>query len=243
MPPRIDPDDVMSPPFRYNQVYQKSSHNSFGEDEGLYDQILYWRVRSVEVDVHINSGLLRSDGVVQDWFVYHFAGNIAHPITQHDESSVNKLSNVLDIFRGIDKAIPNHEVITVFFELKDSFEASDGHSADDLETLLKAKGPQNIFKPTGVSGDWPELSSLRGNWIYVLMGDDNSLTSYALRPNRLCFVAHEADDTWDQTVRGESQDGTVDDLSAGHPWSNTEFIIANIELLEDDKFDPSTFPN
>ena len=37
---------------RYNQVRQKASHNSYQRSEGLADQIVYWRLRGVELDIH-----------------------------------------------------------------------------------------------------------------------------------------------------------------------------------------------
>ena len=32
---------------RYNQVRQKSAHNAFQQQEGIYDQVTYWRIRSL----------------------------------------------------------------------------------------------------------------------------------------------------------------------------------------------------
>ena len=37
---------------RYDDVRQKSIHNTFQRIEGIYDQIVYWRVRSLEADIH-----------------------------------------------------------------------------------------------------------------------------------------------------------------------------------------------
>ena len=37
---------------RYDSVRQKSIHNTFQRTEGIYDQIVYWRVRSLEADIH-----------------------------------------------------------------------------------------------------------------------------------------------------------------------------------------------
>ena len=37
---------------RYNEVRQISSHNAFQRFEGIYDQVVYWRIRSLEIDPH-----------------------------------------------------------------------------------------------------------------------------------------------------------------------------------------------
>ncbi|HEX7603789.1 MAG TPA: hypothetical protein VF316_19355, partial [Polyangiaceae bacterium] len=37
---------------RYNEVQAKSIHNSYDREEPIFDQLLFHRTRSVEVDIH-----------------------------------------------------------------------------------------------------------------------------------------------------------------------------------------------
>ena len=97
---------------RYNEVRQKSVHNCFQRSEGVYDQLFYWRVRSLEVDIHTAhpfDGGARAD----DWFVYH------HLVDLY--SSVHRLSHFLQMCAGFHRAVPDHEVITLFIDIKDGF--------------------------------------------------------------------------------------------------------------------------
>ena len=57
---------------RYNEVRQTSSHNSFQRSEGIYDQVVYWRIRSLEIDLHLGKPF--RDALKKDWYVYHVAG-------------------------------------------------------------------------------------------------------------------------------------------------------------------------
>ncbi|MDF2693646.1 MAG: hypothetical protein K0S65_2029, partial [Labilithrix sp.] len=53
----------------YDRAIQKSVHNAYERDEPLLDQLVYHRVRSLELDVHT-----RREGAsapARDWFVYH----------------------------------------------------------------------------------------------------------------------------------------------------------------------------
>jgi hypothetical protein len=53
---------------RYNEVRQTSSHNAFQRPEGIYDQVVYWRVRSLEIDLH--RGKPGRDALKKDWYIY-----------------------------------------------------------------------------------------------------------------------------------------------------------------------------
>ena len=57
---------------RYNEVRQTSSHNAFQRFEGIYDQVVYWRIRSLEIDLH--RGKPFRDRLKKDWYIYHIAG-------------------------------------------------------------------------------------------------------------------------------------------------------------------------
>lgn len=163
---------------RYNQVRQKASHNSYERDEGLDDQIVYWRLRALELDLHNGKSCSGRPGLPRDWYVYHFCGPGGTGTT------VDKLSAALDELVGIRSAIPQHEVMTVFLDLKDDWNSD--HSPNDLDALLVAKmGRGRLWTPAdlvGTSGlslqraiqqnGWPTLGSLRGRWIFVLTGGD-----------------------------------------------------------------------
>ena len=97
---------------RYNEVRQTSSHNAFQRPEGIYDQVVYWRLRSLEIDLH--RGKPGRDALKKDWYIYHVA--VVDP-----DTSVDRFSGFLQICRGVQRAIPQHEVITVFLDIKDAF--------------------------------------------------------------------------------------------------------------------------
>lgn len=52
---------------RYNEVRQTSSHNAFQRPEGIYDQVVYWRIRSLEIDLH--RGKPGRNGLKRDWYI------------------------------------------------------------------------------------------------------------------------------------------------------------------------------
>jgi hypothetical protein len=171
---------------RYNEVRQKSAHNAFQQQEGIYDQIVYWRIRSLEVDMH--AAKLGHGPLKGDWFVYHGVHN--------PDTSVHRLSDFLRICRGVRAAIPKHEVITVFLDIRDAFHAtpSASQSGEALDQLLvDTLGEDRLYRPVdllarapdastlqdavGWAG-WPELESLRGRMIFVLTGDPTILRTY-----------------------------------------------------------------
>jgi len=171
---------------RYNEVRQKSAHNAFQQQEGIYDQIVYWRIRSLEIDLHrakLGHGLLKGD-----WFVYHGVHN--------PNTSVHRLSDFLRICGGMRHAIPRHEVLTVFLDIRDPFHAtaSASQSGEALDRLLlDMLGADRLYRPADllarapnaatlqeavVEAGWPELESLQGRMIFVLTGDPAILRTY-----------------------------------------------------------------
>lgn len=77
---------------RYNQVRQKASHNSYQRGEGLADQIVYWRLRGVEFDIHNGNDSGRWPPIAQDWYVYHLSvadqGSSVRRLSDGDRKSV-----------------------------------------------------------------------------------------------------------------------------------------------------------
>jgi hypothetical protein len=184
---------------RYNQVRQKSSHNSFQREEGIYDQFLYWRVRSLEFDLHNDKGL--SQNLTGNWYIYHV-------YISDDDTTVDKLSDLMTVLQGLQRAVPEHEITTIFLDLKDDWD--DTHTPEQLDSLLiDALGTNHILRPRDLAtsndlqggiarSGWPHLSSLRGKFVFVLTGgnlseEDSKLNEYVAdggtAHERACFIA------------------------------------------------------
>jgi hypothetical protein len=187
----------------YNELRQKSSHNSYQRHEAVIDQLVYHRVRSLEFDIH--NGKSGWSKVAGNWFVYHD--------DNEPQTTCHRLSDCLDELRAFHLANPNHEVVTVWVDLKDPFETS--RMPADLDARITAHLPSAwLFKPSdvmaacpGVSSlqaaltgacTWPGHTALRGRFIIVLTGGDVSsstskLNTYvsngATATSRVAFIA------------------------------------------------------
>src|SRR5215213_75042 len=196
---------------RYNQVRQKASHNSYQRDEGLYDQFLYWRLRSMEVDIH--NGKTGRQALTGNWYVYHT--NIVEPGT-----TVDKLSDVMTVLQGLQLAVPEHEVATIVIDLKDDFDST--HTIENLDNMiLSSLGAERVFTPgdlspgsndlqSSVAGGWPRLEDLRGKFIFILTGggvgsSTDKLNVYVDNGNtanqRAAFIAPEISGSTDITAK------------------------------------------
>ena len=186
---------------RYNEVRQTSSHNTFQRSKGIFDQVLYWRIRSLEIDLH--RGKPFRDALKKDWYIYHVAGI-------DPDTTVDRFSGFLQICNGIQRAIPRQEVITVFLDIKDRFHkrASASQSAAVIDGLLiNALGEDHIYRPQDLlarepgagslqeavaAQGWPTLEELRGRFLFVLTGGEKELTTYttAAKANgRVAFLS------------------------------------------------------
>lgn len=187
----------------YNELRQKSSHNSYQRDEAVLDQLVFHRIRSLEFDIHNGkSGWSKRSG---DWYVYHADVFDA-------DTTCHRLSDCLDELRAFHVANPNHEVVTVFIDLKDDFEA--GRSPEQLDALIASRlPPQWLLRPedlftacpgaatlkAAVTGTcrWPTHLQLRGRFVFALTGSDlnfgTKLSGYAsndpVARSRHAFVA------------------------------------------------------
>lgn len=175
---------------RYNDVRQKSVHNAFQRSEGIYDQVLYWRVRSLEVDIH-SSGHPFATCPDDDWLVFH---GWTDPL-----SSVLTLDEVLQICVGVQRAIPDHEVITLFVDIKNGFPSSTSNDRSwaRFDALLDQHLGGHLYRPAdllaraaaGTLRDaaqeigWPTLSELRGKFLVVLTGSELQLQHYIVAPD------------------------------------------------------------
>ncbi len=163
---------------RYNMVQQKASHNSYQRTEGLVDQMLYWRLRAVEMDIH-NSNNLRSWPALDnppDWYVYHTASG--------SDSNIARLSDGLKMLLAFHEAVPEHEIVTVFVDIKDPFDQRV-HTPEAFDQLLvEVLGRDKIVAPADLLGDqstlqdaitahgWPYLQDLRGKFLFALTTGD-----------------------------------------------------------------------
>lgn len=194
---------ALSSGVRYNQVQQKSSHNSYQRQEALIDQLTFHRVRSIELDIH--NGKKGHDTRDNDWLVYHDKGDRG--------TTCNRLSDCLDELGAFHDANPDHEVVTVFVDLKNDWEAGRMPlNLDDQLTRLRHMGrgaivtpsdvrdlctrPSNVDLLTAVTGDcaWPTLDQLRGKFMFVLTGDTSRLDAYHPNGGDIAFIAPQVDD-------------------------------------------------
>lgn len=164
----------------YNQVRAKASHNSYQRTEGLSDQFAYWRLRSLELDLHNGndaSGWPKLDG---DWYVYH-----SSPFDVG--STVRTFEDALQVLAGFHAAVPDHEVCTIALDIKDNFDPT--HTPEQLDALINAALPGAVYTPADLlgthsnlqqsAGQWPRLADLRGKFVFILTtGNLDSPTSH-----------------------------------------------------------------
>lgn len=157
VPPDVDgaaPDagDGGAPSPSYDGVQAKASHNSYERDEPLFDQLVHHKVRALELDIH--NGKRFQPSLANDFYVYHFDA------PGFDGTSCTKLSDCIGALAAYHRAVPEHEVVTVFVDVKDDFEAF--HSPDDLDAQLLKLGRSTLFTPADWLARCPGAASLRG---------------------------------------------------------------------------------
>ena len=180
---------------RYKQVRQKASHNSYQRKEDVVEQLARQGVRTVEFDVHIKGKGLAPVG---DWLTYH---------TNADKgANCFYLSDCYQKLVAFHQTMPDHDVITVFFDVNDL--KSPGHSKEDFNRLILKNFPQgSVYKPgdlmaacpsaknlqesVTLSGcAWPRMKDLKGKFIFVVAGGAGYFTRarYDIR-NDVPFLA------------------------------------------------------
>ena len=174
---------------RYNEVFQGATHNSYwvkraaahelfatGTQERLLDQLLFDHARALEIDIH---KIGRHKG---QWAIYHTA--------KSKNSFFETLPDFLKQLQQFHYSLPQHEVVTVIFELKqilgDNFDKN--HTPAELDTILVNYFDKLIFRPSDLmkrcpcdtslcdcvasSPDvWPTIEELRGKFIFVVLGN------------------------------------------------------------------------
>jgi hypothetical protein len=176
---------------RLNEIRQKSSHNTYDCDESFFDQALYWRIHSLEIDIWRKNS--KGDYPPDNgWWVYHANCDSGNPCPM--------FSTLLKVLGGIHNQFQNHEVITVFLEIKDGFDSTDNHWVTDLDKYLGERfiqscglPPDVIFTPDDlaknvhpahtlrdavVSTGWPQLGSLQDKFMFILTGGNDQMLLY-----------------------------------------------------------------
>src|SRR5262249_25835735 len=129
-----------------------------------------------------------------NWDIYHITNIFA------GGDFTDNLIGFLRKMRQWHDEHPNHEVITLWLEMKDGWETG-GHKPVDLDATLSRElfdagtGRSLIYTPvdmmntspravnlqqavTNPGSAWPTLSSLAGKFIVVLHGDNDHLKGY-----------------------------------------------------------------
>ncbi|MFL5318922.1 MAG: hypothetical protein ACJ790_04640 [Myxococcaceae bacterium] len=188
----------------YNEALQTSAHNAFEREEPLLDQLDYDRVRSLELDIHDHKAGV--DAPPGDWFVYH------EDLPANRSTSCNLLSDCARLLTAFHRSFPEHEVVTLWLDLKGNFEGSHDFAAldDEVSRLL---GRENIITPSDLiarcpgatdlrsavtgSCSFPRLSELRGKFIVAVTGgtlcNSSDKVAQYRRGDRLMFLAPGVD--------------------------------------------------
>lgn len=171
--------------YRYNEVRWLSTHNSYdydGHKPNLWNQ-LQAGVRSFEIDIH-NGGFWGS-APAGEWDVYHIGGGSG--------DWCGHLSQCLSHLRSWHDSHPNHDVITVWLDLKDDWDHGTGHTPAWLDWRIDQHLGGLIYSPVRLKQrcgwpfwlqesvencGWPQLGDLRGKFIVVLMGDNHEESNY-----------------------------------------------------------------
>ncbi len=175
-----DPDDAP----RYSQVRQKSAHNAYQRHEAIIDQLVYHQVRSIELDIHVDQTF--DDPGPGDWLVYH-------QDILDDETQCRLLSDCLEDLGAFADAWPEHEVVTLWIDVKDDWDGD--HTPADLDAIVQAQLGSVLFSPddlrdacpaadsladASVTCGWPSTTALRGRVIVALTGGDVASASTPL---------------------------------------------------------------
>jgi hypothetical protein len=137
----------------YDRAVQRTIHNAYARSEPVLDQLLWHGVRSFELDVHTTRA---GEGArAADWFVFHEDLPLAR------ESSCATLDACLAVLGAFHRAVPEHDVVTLFLDVKDPF-TTPGHAPGDLDgAIVRALGRDAIVTPEDLRARCPEARSLR----------------------------------------------------------------------------------
>jgi hypothetical protein len=185
---------------RYNEIQQRFIHNAFSaplsqKDEQLLDQLIYHRIRAIELDLMPKGVPCGSAGPPPgepDWFIYHDCSTIAYDMT-----TVQTLSEALRLLRAFHDAQPQHEVVTIDLELGSNKDLKgirsewDPYTPEQLDDLIRRHLGEALFTPeslltwggekTDATGSlhrvvstrgWPTTDEIRGKFIFIGHGGE-----------------------------------------------------------------------
>ncbi|MGZ3687545.1 MAG: hypothetical protein ACXVBW_04560, partial [Bdellovibrionota bacterium] len=169
----------------FNDVFRMATHNSYwiqrstipeayasGTQERILDQLLFDRARALEIDIH-------PAGAGQ-WEVYH--------TNDQSNSICTPLAECLRQLQLFQRALPEHETLTIMLELKaivdPNFDAA--HRPEDLDRILEEQLGPWLYRPRDflarcapgmtmrecakVAG-WPLARELRGKFLFAVLGN------------------------------------------------------------------------
>jgi hypothetical protein len=123
---------------------------------------------------------------------------------------VHRLHDFLRVCAAAHRALPEHEVITLFLDIKDGFPAriTSAHSRARFDALLDHHLGDHLYRPADLmardpdagslrevvqGAGWPTLRELRGKFIVVLTGSEHQLSNYVssreVATDRLAFLS------------------------------------------------------
>lgn len=219
---------------RYDDVHVKSAHNAYQRSEALPDQLVYHRLRALELDIHVGKTLRPS--VPGDWYVYHS--------TVDSGTSCDMLSDCLTELGRWHRDQPDHEVLTLVLDLKDDLQA--GWTADDLDGMLLQAFGADLFTPadllaactgaadlrSAVTGacSWPLLDDLRGRALVQLTAGSSTLDGYAssdgAAAGRAAFVSWPAASAGDVAIAPGR--AAFFNLSSSNLWVGADVAAAGL---------------
>lgn len=191
----------MSKELRYNEVSMKASHNSYAKEENIVEQLV-WNpkkdynsgCRALEFDIRQSD-----DG--QAWSVEHLA--------LHYRENDKQLREYLTALNLWSHQNPDHDVITIFLDLKKT--TGEKIFPVQLDSYIKACIPaQHIYTPGNIlkdglslaqsveaAGGMPLLKDLQGKFIFCLAGNEEDKQLYLNDDSnfRSCFVEQKVLDT------------------------------------------------
>jgi len=196
IPAMLFADDAKREELRYNQIQQKASHNSYQRREPILTQLKDFKIRCLEFDIHS-----RPSAPAGDWWVYHNK--------KGDATVCSRLSECFAAVAQFHQAEPEHEVLTIFFDV-DGLGAPGHKKSDFYEEIEKIFPNPSILKPgdlmaacpgaknlqesvTQPGCGWPRLKDLKGKFIFVISGGKSSfaIPSYDLDAE-LVFLVSES---------------------------------------------------
>lgn len=217
---------LVSAEVRYNDAQFTSSHNSYSNQLSIREQLDEMSSRSLELDIYQNKYWF--DTIKDNWYVFHFR-------IFDTRTHCNTLSDCLLDLKSYHQQNPNHEVITLWVDLKDTW--TKHHSPAQFDkVLLSNLPPDSVFSPQSLLGTcpsiqslqrspslksvikdcgWPDLLSLRGKFLIVLttgqVTPESRLYQYKQIEERMAFVAGGISDRsqitrYDQIVFNLSSD-------------------------------------